>query len=359
MATPVGRRRVLLTGLSAFALPLAAQQIPANEALPFYSPADFMQGAWRRWYVPRAQDFVQRAQDLVAALSRACAAAPGQEAALQGARAAWREAALVFTRLSAVAVGPLVQRRSIRQIDFTPTRPELIRRAIAAAPADLVALERVGTPAKGLPALEWLLWSQPPAPGTPACRYAILLAEHLLAEARALAQAFTDLAEARPDPDDDEAARAAAQAMAELVNQWVGGVERLRWPSMDKPLRSAPKGRPPAYPRMSSGLTDQAWAAQWEGLRALAVAPGNDVPQPGADRVALETYIRSRGLGPLADRWVAAVRKVDGAVAAARAASGPAVQAAAQALSGLKQLAEAELAPALNIRIGFSDADGD
>ena len=353
------RRRFVVAALATLALPLAAQQLPPNVALPFYNPPDFMQGAWRQWYVPRARDFVQRAQALVAALATSCTGAPGDAAALQAARTAWGEAALAFGRLSAVSVGPLLQRRSTRQIDFAPTRPELIRRAIAAAPADLAALERVGTPAKGLPALEWLLWTQPPTAGTPACRYAGLLAEHLLAEARALEQAFSALAAATPDPDDEDANQAAAQAMAELVNQWVGGVERLRWPFMDKPLRSAPKGKPPAYPRAAGGLVAPAWAAQWEGLRTLAVAQGNAVPEPGKDLLTLETYMRSRGLHPLADRWVAAVRKAGDAVAAAQPDTTASVQAAAKAVAGLKQLAEAELAPALDIRIGFSDADGD
>lgn len=359
MAIPLARRRLLMAGLACAALPVAAQQVPANVALPFYGPLDFMQGAWRQWYAPRAQDFVQRAQALVAALSASCAAAPGDGQALQGARAAWAEAALAYGRLSAVSVGPLLQRRTTRQIDFAPTRPALIRQAIASAPAELAALERVGTPAKGLPALEWLLWSPAPASGAPTCRYAQLLGEHVLAEARAVEQVFAALAAATPEPDDEAAEQAAAVAMAELVNQWVGGVERLRWPFMDKPRRSAPKGKPPAYPRATSGLSAQAWAAQWQGLRTLAVARDNRVPQPGTDLVALETYMRGRGLNALADTWLATVHQVDAAVAAARPDAPASVQAAATAVAGLKQLAEAELAPALNIRIGFSDADGD
>jgi len=358
----VSRRRVLLGGLSALALPAAAQHVAGNVALPFYGPPDVVQGAWRRWYLPRARDFVQRAQALATALSTQCAAPAGDGTALAAARLAWGEAAVALGRLSSVAVGPLLQRRTLRQIDFTPTRPELIRRAIAQTPADAAALERIGTPAKGLPALEWLLWTQPAAavaPGTSACRYAQLLADDVLAEAQALAQAFAALAEAQPEPDDEQAGQAAAVAMSELVNQWVGGVERLRWPLMEKPLRSAPKGRPPAYPRAASGLSREAWVAQWQGLRVLAVAPDDEVPQPGRDLVSLETYMRGRGLNPLADRWAATVRKVDEAMAVVRPDAAASVQAASKAVADLKQLAEAELAPALDIRIGFSDADGD
>jgi predicted lipoprotein len=418
MTIDVARRRLVVAGLAAAvwpALPVGAQQMAGNVALPFYQPPDVVQGAWRQWLAPRARDLVLRAEALAAALSAACVA-PGGAGAMDAARVAWAEAALAYGRLSAVSVGPLLRRRSTRQIDFAPTRPELIRRAIASAPADLQALERIGTPAKGLPALEWLLWPQPvegsaglagaprtssgradaaqgdrasalpserpsaslserPSaslseraravpgaallPGAAGCRYAALLAEHLLAEARALDQAFGALAGATPAPDDEAAAQAAAVAMAELVNQWIGGLERLRWPFMDKPLRSAAKGRPPAYPRAASGLVQPAWAAHWQGLRTLALAAGDAVPQPGIDLVTLETYVRSRGLNALADRWVAAVRKVDDAMAGARPDEAASVRAASQALAGLKQLAEAELAPALDIRIGFSDADGD
>ncbi len=43
----------------------------------------------------------------------------------------------------------------------------------------------------------------------------------------------------------------------------------------------------------------------------------------------------------------------------AAAPDGPRVLQAAKELSALKRLAEAEVAPALQVSIGFSDADGD
>ena len=82
-----------------------------------------------------------------------------------------------------MAVGPLLTRRSQRQIDFSPTRPALTERAIESEPAGLQAMERIGTPAKGLPALEWLLWTQPVAPGSAACRYAAEVALDIEREA--------------------------------------------------------------------------------------------------------------------------------------------------------------------------------
>lgn len=359
------QRRLLITACGLLlAGASSAQVVPANVAVPFYTPGAFMQGVYRHWYAPRAGDFAAQAAKLAPSLEQLCGATGNAQPALQAARQQWQAAAQAWDRLAAVAVGPLVQRRSLRAIDFTPTRPELIERAIRAAPADAGAMERVGTPAKGLPALEWLLWTWPltPAtPATPACRYAVLVAQGVDEEARALAQAFNELA--RRDWLQDE--EAAVPAMSELVNQWVGGIERLRWAAMDKPLRSA-GGRPPAYPRAASGATASSWRAQWQGLQALAAAAGNAVPQPGEGLVPLETYLRGRGLNPLAGTLAATTaqisREMDRLTPDARPDARPdatRVNAATQPLAALKRLAESQLAPALEVNIGFSDADGD
>lgn len=344
--------------MKAFALVLAllcvtsaqAQVVPANVAVPYYTPPAFVQGVYKYWYFPRAEAFAREAATLGPAIDGFCKGATP----LQPARAQWQATAAAWDRLASVAVGPLLQRRSIRRIDFTPTRPELIERAIGAQPADVQALEAIGTPAKGLPALEWLLWTQPVAAGTPACNYAVLLAAEVDAEAKALLVAFVELA-AR-DWSKDEAA--AVAAMGEVLNQWVGGIERLRWANIGKPVRSS-GGKAPAFPRAASGSTRQSWTAQWEGLAALGAAAGNAVPQPGAALVPLETYLRGRGLNTLAGKLAGAVGQAGRHVGALAPADRGKAQAAERALGNLKRLAEAEVAPALEVNIGFSDADGD
>lgn len=355
-AVPCGRRAMLL-GLAAacFAGTAGAQVLPANTAIPFYTPTHFMQGVYRGWYAPRAGEFAARAADLSGATEQLCNADAASAApALQQARQRWLAAVTTWDNLSAVAVGPLVQRRSLRQIDFAPTRPELIKRAIRAAPADLRGMERVGTPAKGLPALEWLLWTQPVAPATPGCRYAVLVAQEIDSEAKALAQAFAELATREWNAEE----QAAVQAMGEFVNQWVGGLERLRWAQMEKPLRSA-GGKPPAFPRAASGATLKSWAAQWQGLRSLGVAQGTTVAAPGAGLVPLETYLRGRGLNPLGGKLAAASEQVTRQLQAVAPGDAGRTLAATRSLASLKRLAEADMAPALEVNIGFSDADGD
>jgi predicted lipoprotein len=151
--------------------------------------------------------------------------------------------------------------------------------------------------------------------------------------------------------------------MSEFVNQWVGGLERLRWAHMEKPLRAAQGTRPPDYPRAASGQTLAAWNAAWAALRsATLLADSNAAPVPGSTLVPLETQLRGMGLNPLADRLRTAALRVDTALAGVAQAdihSGAQVQQTARALAVLKHLAESEVAPALKVSIGFSDADGD
>ncbi|CAN7425655.1 imelysin family protein [Polaromonas sp. LjRoot131] len=336
-----------------------AQTVPSKVAVPFYTAGDFMRGVYRFWYAPQAAAFAEQAGGLPAAISAVCDADAGAAAAsLEQARERWKASALAWDRLSGVQIGPLVQRRSARQIDFTPTRPELIKRAIQAAPQDATAMESIGTPAKGLPALEWLLWSQPIAPGTPDCRYAVQVAADIQREADTLTKAFNELAERPPG----QAEETQGPAMSELVNQWTGALERLRWAEMEKPrlAGSAQGGRnAAAYARGASGQTAARWAAQWQALRTLGASQAPEAPRPGAGLAPIETYLRGLGRNEPADLLAQSMGKADKTLQNLSPANRAGVTAAGRSLAELKKLAETEIAPALEVSIGFSDADGD
>ena len=336
--------------------PPAAWGQPGSPLL--LTPAQYMQGLHQHWTAPRAAEFASGSTQLASAVQAWCDAPEiAAPAALAEARARWLGTMVHWERLSAVTIGPLAERRSLRQIDFRPTRPGLIERAIQTAPIDAAAMERVGTPAKGLPALEWLLWKKPGSPASPMCRFAVQVALDIEREARMLESAF---AQAAQRSWDDESA---ATAMSEVVNQWVTGLERLRWINMDRPLRAA--GREvPAFPRSESSSTAVSWAVQWQALRALAVSADGEAPTPWTTLVSIESYLRAHALNQSADALIRATRrasvamkKLESAPPVAPAAAN--VSAAAREIAALKQWAETELAPALGIRIGFSDADGD
>ena len=351
------QRRPVVAALMALAwLPgqVRSQANWSQEAVPAYRPGHFVSGVYRHWSLPRAREFQAQATSLVQATQAWCEAPGPAQAALETVRQQWRDTVVAWERLSAVAVGPLVERRSARLVDFTPTRPSAIEHAVAAMPTTAEAMERIGTPAKGLPALEWLLWTRPSRPGSPDCRYAVQLALEIAREGAALQQAFAQAADA--ERGDDEV----AQALDEIVNQWVGALERLRWQQIEKPIQSAEGGAAVAFPRGASGRSAAAWAAQWQALRELAVLPpGAAVPAPGSALVPLETYLRGQGLNPVADQLAGAVRQADRAMAQVNAQDHKRLLGATRAMAALKRLAEEELAPALQVSLGFSDADGD
>lgn len=340
-----------LVGAASLFVTAPAHAQPASTPVPFYTPAHAVAGYHQGLAAPRATAFAHTAAGLVQALQNHCSS----EGQLPAARTAWQHTLVAWEGLAALATGPLLERRSLRQVDFQPMRPELLKRALAQPPQTLDGLRRVGAPAKGLPGLEHLLWTEPAAPGTPPCAFAVLAAQEVAHEAQALAAAFDELAQ--HDTSDDDA----ATVWVEWVNQWLGGLEQLRWTGMEKPLREAEtRGRPATFARSASGQTLAAWRGAWASLREAAIALSPDAPPaPGTAPVPIETYLRGRGEWALADRWRQAVDHADGAMARLQHTTAADVQATANALKPLTNLMQNEVAPALSVSIGFSSKDGD
>jgi predicted lipoprotein len=391
--------------LAVVAMPALAQSV----AVPYYGPDAFVAALEARQQAPLAGRFEASAQALVGAMEQLCAGsgevlspaaredADGKPGPLrQAARSAWLAAADDWERLQALSVGATVERRSARSIDFRPARPALIKRSLglygrAKEPPDSKALEKVGAPAKGLPAIEWLLWD-PAAPQThPACRYATGLANEVHREAAALAAAHA----ADAARDWAEESELAANRADEAINQWLAGFEGLRWRNLGKPLAmladkegTSAEARQDSWPRPPSASHRSAWKARWETLRATAIGPAPTDgfgPQPAVapDVISLEAMLRGRGHNREADGWVQAIMTADQAMQAlqeegsaashsmSREAPGSstplppglpplaALEQAAKALDSARQFMQDKVAPGLKVTLGFSDADGD
>ena len=316
---------------------------------------------------PLARDFETQANALVQAAQGHCAG----QVALANLRQQWRQTLVAWQALATPAVGPLVSRRSQRQIDFWPPRPTLLSQAVQKAPHALADLERIGTPAKGFPALELLLWNVPPgaAPVLQAasCQYAALLAQGVAAEAQALRAELDTLAR----KDWSESPEDAGTAFAEWINQWLGGLERLRWSHIQKPIEAhrthaignALKGNPVVFPRLTRETNLADWRAQWAGLRRQArLAPDqpSNPPQAGQALIHIEALLIGKGHLTLAGRWAKAIDSVDAGMAALQAqASSRELLALAQRMKTVTVLFQNEVAAALDVPLGFSDADGD
>lgn len=319
----------------------AAPQVPMT-----VEDRAFVRALHERWYLPGAQAFGREAVALRDALGVLCeASADRGPAALSAARAQWRRTVDLWERFSAVRGGALLARRSPREIDFMPTRPESIRRAIDTA-TDAAGLERVGAPAKGLPALEWLLWTQAVQPGTPGCRYAVLAAGEVAAEADALRGAYALGVQHGWDDAETE------YALYEFLNLLDAGVQKLWWEDMDRPQQKAATGsRAAGFSRTASGSTVAAWRAHWQGLRALL-----------AGEPSLRSYLTAKGHAAQADALLPLVARVDRALEAmppAATASDERIAEAVAALKALQQHIEHDAADALQFVISFFDEDGD
>lgn len=304
----------------------------------------------------RAARFDAASRLLTATLTGYCDGDP-KSAGLAAAKAQWGKTAAAWDALSAMSTGPLIERHSARSIDFMPPRQALLARAVASAPKNAADMERIGAPARGIPALELLLWPTVHVTlqsDSPECDYARMLAADIEREAHALSGAAHQRAENRVENEE------ALARLIETINQWVGGVEQLRWAYLRKPLDVAmTRGGPPDFPRRLSGQAAVTWAVRWQTLRDTAVLGDRPVPQPGEAQVPFESLLRGRGLNPLADKLVSATAKVDRSLRGLRPDAPGRIRAAAQALGELTALAQEQLAPALDVRMGFSDADGD
>ncbi len=331
-------RRQLLLASAALPVAASAQSDWRRNAVPYYSPSAFIEGVWRGFALPRAQAFASASAALVAALqARADYPTAGDGAA----RRAWMETLRAWSALNAVAIGPLIERRSARRIDFSPVRPQQVALAIERLAGNpQLAPDTVGAAAKGMGALEWLLW-QAQAPSDPAARaYAVFAARDVADEARAILQAMSEGAAKERSEEEGMA------DFSEILNQWIGGLEALRMGSLERSHSAGHLQR-----RTLSGGDKVERAARWASLRALT-----DFTAGANDYASIETLLRGRGLNRLADRLVRASAQVQASMVGAQASQGAA---GAKALRDLKRLAESDVMSALDVKVGFSDADGD
>lgn len=355
------RSAVLALGLALAGL-AAGQSTAPVVAAPYYSAEQALQGLYTHHLPPLAKDFQTQADRLVETTAQYC---KGQAAPL-ALRVQWQSTLVSWETLSTPAVGPLVTRRSQRQIDFWPTRPDLLRRSMEKTPATLADMDRVGTPAKGFPSFEALLnqWaaSRQAAPA-PACRYAELIAQGIAAEARELQNELGQ--QATKEWDDEPEVTTAS--LAEWVNQWLAGLERLRWAHIEKPITThqttgnAAKGTPVPYARLDRDTNLRDWRAQWQSLLAQGRLPtGTPPPAAGQALVPMEALLMGRGQLALAQKWGQALDQVTaGMDKLTPRSSERELLAVTKSMKAVTVLFQNEVAAALDVPLGFSDADGD
>jgi predicted lipoprotein len=340
--------RALLTALCFLFLAISAYADSREKLQPPLIGADqanYLQIVYASHFAPRASIFSVAAAKLQGTVAAMCEVA--NPASLKEARRAWREAMLKWESAGAVAVGPLLERYTAANIDFWPTRPNMIEAAIGRAPPDTKSLRRVSVAARGLPALEWLLWDPAQTArvmkDAKVCNYARLLADDIAEEAQGLDTRFAMLVRTFP-------AEASSVMFAELVNQAVGAVEVLRRKRLFNP---ASLDNPKLFARSLSDQAQPAWNAQWQSIRDLLVG------EQRGQAWTFDSLLRYHGFESAATRLLAGSDHVTAALRMASPARPQTALQAAAALLSLRRILEGDVAVPLGIPVSFSEFDGD
>jgi len=342
------------TGVPVVAAPVVATPVVATSvvAAPFVAPSAWMLSLGTDWLEPRSLALAAAVGVLADRISAYCEAP--DFAGLEASRDAWREAARDLRRLSATPFGPLLENRTLRMLDFWPTRTAQIESSIRGRAAGTLADARIGVTAKGLPALEYLLFEADDgrtAPAPARCDYARWLADDAAGQLAGLNRDWPGWHERLRAADAD--AETESDLLTDGVNVLIGSIDTLRQKYLEKPARS--RAAQPPFDAWRSGATWTHLRVFVEGLRTAL--QGDD------GRIGLDDVLRGRGLLVLADeleRRIAAVTQaLQTLPVTSRVEPGEALEAVVAAVERLQALLARDIADRLNVSVGFGENDGD
>jgi predicted lipoprotein len=328
---------------------------------------------FRHWaadvMLPLTQEFAAAAGKLSGTAQAFCA---GQRE-LRDVQAAWRDAQSAWQPLEMLQLGPAIERRTQRQVNFWPVRPKLLEPLLAdTASIDPERIDTLGASGKGFPALEYLLFPVDKTNANPRkhCHVVQALAAHVKAEAQGLATDWRgqdggdggfarQLTEAGRHPQNSPFA-SADQALSDVVNLLIAGLDALKSRKVGKPLEKSSDGA--SLERIESwraGTSLDHIRDNLRGFELLFFGPGKDgfglddylarIERPGLARVI-------RGELDAAQKALSAIRPpMQNAVVTQRRQ----VEQLHQSLGRLQYLMETEVADALKVDLGFNTSDGD
>ena len=283
---------------------------------------------------------------------------------------AWKAVRADWSVTAAWAFGPVVAQMQAGPLDFWPVRVDTVEAKLAEAPTPIDAawIDGLGTSAKGMPALEYLLFVPDflTAPDrTRRCAYARALADDIARRTRAIADAW--------DPDHADAlARAGAGSdvytseqagLDAVVNATIENLYRMVKEKLDRPLGNLSGGDPDpdALESRFSRTTLDDLEANLRGFAGVYLgADGESGGQPGLGALIAA---RDPGLDEriLAQHGVArdALAAIPRPIAEALVEHRSDVQRARDEIDALRRLIKLDVASLLGVTLMLSDNDGD
>ena len=314
-------------------------------------------------FVPTHARLQVDAAALATATAKLCVTADADPAAAQK---AWRTTRGDWSVTAAFAFGPVALQMQAGPLDFWPVRSDTIEAKILGAPATLDAawIDGLGTSAKGLPALEYLLFAQPLPANSPRCAYATALADDIARRCDALASGWEAHAE------DLRTAGAAASAYASeqagldaVVNATIENLYRMVKDKLDRPLGnlSGSDPDPTGLESRFSGTTRDDLEANLRGFAMVYLgADGESGGEPGLGALVVS---RDPDLDRriLAQHGVArdALASIPEPLATALTDHRGDVQTARDEIDALRRLIKLDVASLLGVTLSLSDNDGD
>jgi predicted lipoprotein len=279
---------------------------------------------------------------------------------------AWQTTHADWEVTAAFAFGPVVTQMQAGPLDFWPVRTDTIEAKILEAPATIDAawIDGLGTSAKGLPALEYLLFTEPLAPNTPRCAYATALAADIARRSDDLATAWALEAEALKTAGEAGSAYTSEKAAIDaIVNATIENLYRMVKDKLDRPLGNLTGSDPdPTILESIYSLTTrddlennlQGFARVYLGADG---EPGGE-PGLGALVAARDPDLDQRILTQhaLARDTLAAIPLP---FATALTDHRSAVQSARDEIDALRRLIKLDVASLLGVTLSLSDNDGD
>jgi predicted lipoprotein len=322
--------------------------------------------------VPLYAQFEERSQALASSVDALCSAPT--DASLDAARTAWFDAREPFKRAEVFAFGPY-SRPEFRigpKIDSWPARPEEVEEWIASAePVDPATLATLGVWHKGLPVIEYFLFS-PVASGMPQlaeprrCEYLRSTAAELVSRAREIHLAWAPeggnfAGQLSGAGRTSTAWRTLRDAFSEVVNRMGFTLENVRRDKLGRPLGEMTGGTPDPNVAESrfSGRSLRDIQDNLAGIERLYFG------DPSLSLPGLASYVSERGQN-FDDRFQsgvsaarAALDAVDMPLTDAVTAEPDRVRDASTKLGELQTLIQVELISALGLSLNFNDSDGD
>lgn len=304
--------------------------------------------------LPAEQTLAESAAELSTAVKALCSS---QDPA--AARTAWRSLRDSWNTTGGFTLGPVVTQMQAPALDFWPVRTDTIEAAITDAPAtiDATYVDSLGTSAKGMPALEYLLFASPGPITGPRCEYMVALAGDIEQRTAAIADAWTDdFAAALRTAGHGSAVFPSEKAGVDaVVNACIEGLYRVVKTKLDRPLGnitgSDPDGTLVESQFSGTGLDDiRADLDSFEsiytgdGLASLVSPQNPDLDQRIVAQLASARAALARVPPPLQDSVVD---------------HRDAVQTLRDEVDALRRLIKLDVASLLGVTLSLSDNDGD